>query len=47
MATVSMHKDLRRDWRRWNRAERIIAMLLGALLAFALPVVLVIAAPAP
>jgi hypothetical protein len=47
VATVSIRKDLRRDWRRWNGAERVIALLLGALLAFALPVVLVIAAPTP
>jgi hypothetical protein len=38
---------LRHDWRRWNGAERVIAMLLGALLAFALPIALLIAAPAP
>ncbi|HKW52815.1 MAG TPA: hypothetical protein VJO12_03925 [Stellaceae bacterium] len=47
MAGLSMRKDLRRDWRRWNRAERVVAMLLGALLAFALPVVIVAAAPGP
>lgn len=47
MAALSMHKDLRRDWRRWNRAERVVAMLLGALLVFALPLALVIAAPTP
>jgi len=44
---MSMRKDLHRDWRRWNRAERIIATLLGALLAFAPPLALVIAAPKP
>jgi len=42
---MSMRKDLRRDWQRWNWAERFIATLLGALLAIALPVALVIAAP--
>jgi hypothetical protein len=42
-----MRKDLRRDWRRWNRVERITATLLGALLAFALPLALVVAAPKP
>src|SRR5260370_443631 len=47
MAAMSMRKDLRRDWRRWNRAERIIATLLGALLAFALPLALVRAEPEP
>lgn len=45
MADTSMRKDLRRDWQRWNRTERLIATLLGALLALALPAVLVIAAP--
>jgi hypothetical protein len=45
MPLKSMRKDLRRDWRRWNRAERIVATLLGALLALALPAVFVIAAP--
>ncbi|HJT06189.1 MAG TPA: hypothetical protein VJ747_04650 [Stellaceae bacterium] len=45
MAATSMSKDLRRDWRRWNRGERLIAALLGVALAFALPAVLVIAAP--
>jgi hypothetical protein len=44
---MSMRRDISRDWRRWNRAERIIATLLGALLAFALPIALVIAAPKP
>jgi hypothetical protein len=44
MGASSMRKDLRRDWRRWNRTERLIATLLGALLAMALPAVLVIAA---
>jgi hypothetical protein len=47
MATMSMRKDISRDWQRWNRAERIIATLLGALLAFALPIVLVATAPTP
>jgi hypothetical protein len=42
---ISIRKDLRRDWQRWNWAERCIATLLGALVAFALPVVLAIAAP--
>lgn len=45
MAGTSMRKDLSRDWRRWTRAERLVATLLGALLALALPAVLVIAAP--
>jgi len=45
MTAKSIGKDLRRDWRRWNRAERLIATLLGALLALALPAVLVIAGP--
>ena len=45
MAVISLRKDLRRDWQRWNRAERLMATLLGALLALALPAVLVIAAP--
>ena len=44
MPARSVRQDLRRDWQRWNRAERLIAMLLGVLLAFALPAVLVIAA---
>ena len=45
MTSRSMTRDLRRDWRRWNGAERVIAMLLGALLVFALPMALLIAAP--
>jgi hypothetical protein len=45
MAGSSLRKDLRRDWQRWNRAERLIATLLSALLALALPAALVIAAP--
>ena len=40
-----MRKDLRRDWQRWNRGERLTVALLGAALALALPAVLVIAAP--
>jgi hypothetical protein len=44
MAGTTMRKDLSRDWQRWNRTERLIATLLGALLALALPAVLVIAA---
>ena len=45
MAATPLRKDLRRDWRRWNRAEHLIVAFLGALLALALPAVLVIAAP--
>lgn len=30
---MSMTRDLRRDWRRWNLVERIGAALLGALAA--------------
>lgn len=44
MAATSMRKDLRRDWQRWNRAERLIVALLAALLALVFPAVLVIAA---
>jgi hypothetical protein len=44
---MSMRQDLRRDWRRWNWAERLIATLLGVTLVLALPVALVIAAPKP
>lgn len=39
-----MRKDLRRDWQRWNRAERLIVALLAALLALVFPAVLVVAA---
>ena len=30
-------KDFHRDWRRWNRAERVSATLLGILVTIGLP----------
>jgi hypothetical protein len=30
-------QDLLRDWRRWNRAERVIAILLASILTVGIP----------
>ena len=30
-------QDFLRDWRRWNRAERLIAILLASILVIGIP----------
>ncbi|HEX7969303.1 MAG TPA: hypothetical protein VF502_13875 [Stellaceae bacterium] len=39
---MSVTRDLRRDWHRWNVAERIAAALLGVLAAIGVPVAMLI-----
>jgi hypothetical protein len=38
-----MRGGLRRDWQRWNRAERIVASLLASVLILAAPLLHVLA----
>ncbi len=37
---MAARRDLGRDWRRWNIAERIAAVLLGVLAAIGVPALL-------
>jgi len=39
---VASMRDLIRDWRRWTKAERVLASIIVALLVVGLPTLLVI-----
>ena len=40
-------KDILKDWRRWSKAERIVAVVLIALLIAGVPAVLALSSAAP